>query len=113
MEDLERKIGDKEILYSKAIKAGKRIYYLDVKRNLQDDLFIAITESKKIQQREGAAVTFEKHKLFLYKEDFDKFMDGMDDVIGYIKRVNAGENLRRHDSLGQEDSEAIKLDIDF
>ena len=40
--------GDREILYSKAIKAGKRIYYLDVKRNLKDDLFVAVTESKKI-----------------------------------------------------------------
>lgn len=43
--------GDREILYSKAIKAGKRIYYLDVKRNLKDDLFVAVTESKKIQSR--------------------------------------------------------------
>ena len=43
--------GDREILYSKAIKAGKRIYYLDVKRNLKDDLFVAVTESKKIQSK--------------------------------------------------------------
>ena len=77
--------GDREILYSKAIKAGKRIYYIDVKRNLKDDLFIAVTESKKVQSKDGAQVSFEKHKIFLYKEDFDKFMEGMQDVIGYIK----------------------------
>ena len=76
--------GDKEILYSKSIKAGKRIYYLDVKRNLKDDLFLAITESKKIQPKTGAPVTFEKHKIFLYKEDFGKFLDGMKEVIRYI-----------------------------
>jgi hypothetical protein len=79
------RIGDKEIVYSKAIKAGKRIYYLDVKKNLRDDLFIAITESKKHQSKEGDTVTFEKHKIFLYKEDFEKFMNGMNDVIGFIK----------------------------
>ena len=89
MEDLTSKtsggLGDKEIVYSKAIKAGKRIYYLDVKKNLKEDLFIAITESKRNQTKEGEAITFEKHKIFLYKEDFDKFMDGMNDIIHYIK----------------------------
>ena len=73
--------GDREILYSKAIKAGKRIYYLDVKRNLKDDLFVAVTESKKIQSKDGLQISFEKHKIFLYKEDFEKFMEGMQDVI--------------------------------
>ena len=89
MEDFTNKpnvgMGDKEIVFSKAIKAGKRIYYLDVKKNLKDDLFIAITESKRNQTKEGEPVTFEKHKIFLYKEDFDKFMDGMNDIIRYIK----------------------------
>jgi glycine cleavage system protein P-like pyridoxal-binding family len=89
--------GDKEIVYSKAIKAGKRIYYLDVKKNLKDDLFIAITESKRNQTKEGQLVTFEKHKIFLYKEDFDKFMDGMNEIIRYIKENNTAsfskENL--------------------
>ena len=85
MEDSVKKIqvegGDKEILYSKTIKAGKRIYYLDVKKNLKDDLFLAVTESKKVQPKNGTQVSFEKHKIFLYKEDFDKFMDGMNDVM--------------------------------
>ena len=93
MEDLTNKMsfgaGDKEIVYSKAIKAGKRIYYLDVKKNLKDDLFIAITESKRNQSKEGEPISFEKHKIFLYKEDFDKFMDGMNDIIRFIKDRNA------------------------
>jgi len=105
MEDLANKsstgIGDKEIVYSKAIKAGKRIYYLDVKKNLKDDLFIAITESKRNQSKEGEPVTFEKHKIFLYKEDFDKFMDGMNDIIRYIKEKNVSlsytENAKEDD----------------
>ena len=82
MEDYKKKSvvdGDKEIVFSKAIKAGKRIYYLDVKKNRKDEMFLAITESKKIVSGEGddSQVSFEKHKIFLYKEDFEKFMNGV------------------------------------
>ncbi len=112
--------GDKEILYSKAIKAGKRIYYLDVKKNLKNDLFLAITESKKIQPKDGSQSLFEKHKIFLYKEDFDKFMDGMSDVIDYIKRNNQLSESpfnepkeKPQDNDENTDSGEIKLDIDF
>lgn len=64
---------DKEIVFSKAIKAGKRIYYLDVKKNRKDEMFIAITESKKVVSldKDDPQVNFEKHKIFLYKEDFE------------------------------------------
>lgn len=84
--ELEKK--DNEIIYSKAIKAGKRIYYLDVKKSRNDDLFLAITESKKkvTGYEEDAQVTYEKHKIFLYKEDFNKFIEGLEDVVGFIKR---------------------------
>ena len=60
----------------------------DVKKNLKDDLFIAITESKRNQSKEGEPATFKKHKIFLYKEDFDKFMEGMDEIIRFIKEKN-------------------------
>ncbi len=90
-EKMNKKGGDKEIIYSKAIKAGKRIYYLDVKKNLKDDLFIAITESKKNLSDDGKAISFEKHKIFLYKEDFDKFMRGMSEIIDYIDKVKKEE----------------------
>jgi hypothetical protein len=124
MEESTRKLqsgggGDREILYSKAIKAGKRIYYLDVKKNLKNDLFLAITESKKIQPRENVQSLFEKHKIFLYKEDFDKFLDGLEDVIGFIRRNNGSERLPPDDSelagLTGDDGEIeeIRLKIDF
>lgn len=82
---------DQEIVYSQAIKAGKRIYYLDVKRNRKDELFLAITESKKIVSGsvEDPRVEFEKHKIFLYKEDFQKFLEGIQGAIGYIGNYNA------------------------
>lgn len=77
---------EKDIVFSQAIKAGKRIYYLDVKRNKRDELFLSITESKKIMTGEGldAPFTFEKHKIFLYQEDFSKFIGGLSKAIGYI-----------------------------
>lgn len=92
MEGEKRKIEiekrDSEIIYSKAIKAGKRIYYLDVKKSRNEDLYLAITESKKkvTGYDEEAQVTYEKHKIFLYKEDFDKFIEGLEDVVGFIKK---------------------------
>lgn len=82
---MEKKEND--IIYSKAIKAGKRIYYLDVKKSRNDDLYLSITESKKrIVGADDAQVSYEKHKIFLYKEDFGEFTEGLEDVIGFIKR---------------------------
>ena len=94
--EIEKK--DNEIIYSKAIKAGKRIYYLDVKKSRNEDLFLAITESKKkvTGYEEDAQVTYEKHKIFLYKEDFDKFVEGLEDVIGFIKKEQ-GEATPRYE----------------
>jgi len=92
MEDLKKKNGadmnDKEIVFSKSIKAGKRIYYLDVKKNRKDEMFLAITESKKVVTGEGedAQVSFEKHKIFLYREDFEKFMNGLNEAINFINQ---------------------------
>lgn len=125
---------DKEILYSQAIKAGKRIYYLDVKKNRKDEMFLAITESKKIISGEGeeSQVSFEKHKIFLYQEDFEKFMNGLKQSISFIQEQQGActpknENKKEADvpqstSAQQEtagnDTTAlaegeIKIDIDF
>lgn len=91
MEDLKKKTGadmnDKEIVFSQSIKAGKRIYYLDVKKNRKDEMFLSITESKKVVMGEGedAQVSFEKHKIFLYREDFEKFMTGLRQAVNFIQ----------------------------
>jgi len=96
--DLEKK--DNEIIYSKSIKAGKRIYYLDVKKSRNEDLFLAITESKKKVNGfdQDAQVTYEKHKIFLYKEDFTKFVEGLEDVIAFIKREQGDTPQREYNS---------------
>ncbi len=110
--EIEKK--ENEIIYSKAIKAGKRIYYLDVKKSRNEDLFLAITESKKkvTGYEEDAQVTYEKHKIFLYKEDFDKFVEGLEDVIRFIK-TEQGEATPRYeeptensDTLATEESKS-------
>ena len=114
MEEFKKKSaaeGDKEIVFSKAIKAGKRIYYLDVKKNRKEEMFLAITESKKIVSGDGedAQVSFEKHKIFLYKEDFEKFMDGLQQAIQFIE----GEGNEDLPLSEEGNTEEIKIDIDF
>ncbi|MEG0039043.1 MULTISPECIES: DUF3276 family protein [Bacteroides] len=112
MEDLKKKMSaemnDKEIVYSRAVKAGKRIYYLDVKKNRKDEMFLAITESKKVISGEGddTQVSFEKHKIFLYKEDFTKFMTGLEQAIGFITKNE--ENLALDDELNHESNILIE-----
>jgi hypothetical protein len=65
-------------IFSKAVRAGKRTYFFDVKATKRNDYFLTITESKKRFQKDGRFF-FEKHKIFLYKEDFEKFADGYTD----------------------------------
>ena len=116
--EIEKK--DNEIIYSKAIKAGRRIYYLDVKKSRNEDLYLAITESKKkvVGFDEDAQVTYEKHKIFLYKEDFDKFVEGLEDVVGFIKREQGEAPQREYkepeivDDSTTEDSKANKSFFD-
>lgn len=101
--EIEKK--DNEIIFSKSIKAGKRIYYLDVKKSRNDDMFLAITESKKkvTGQDIDMQVSYEKHKIFLYKEDFDKFIEGLEEVIGFIKKEQ-GETPPRKERFVEEAS---------
>ena len=92
MEDaIEKKEGidynDRQDIFSKAVRAGKRTYFFDVKATRRNDYYLTITESKKRFNREGKPF-FEKHKIFLYKEDFEKFSDGLVEVVKYIKEAN-------------------------
>ena len=74
-----------EDVFSKPVRAGKRTYFFEVKATKgNNDYYLTITESKRRQENDGS-FTFDKHKIFLYKEDFDKFQEGLAEVIGYIK----------------------------
>ena len=85
MEKNQEERRDQEIVYSRSVKAGKRIYYLDVRKARNEDLYLCITESKRRQSDGEEAPSFEKHKLFLYKEDFAHFTEGLQDVIAYVQ----------------------------
>lgn len=97
----ERK--EPEIVYSRSVKAGRRIYYLDVKKARNEDLYVCITESKKKSAGESESPSFEKHKVFLYKEDFAHFVEGLEDVIGYVKQ-QFGEIEERPEWTPEEDA---------
>lgn len=73
-----------EDVYSKPVRAGKRTYFFDVKATKGNDYYLTITESKRKVERDGH-FSYDKHKIFLYKEDFDKFTEGLQEVIDYIK----------------------------
>ena len=74
-----------EDVFSKPVRAGKRTYFFDVKSTKgNNDFYLTITESKRRVEQDGK-FSYDKHKIFLYKEDFDKFAEGLEDVISYIR----------------------------
>ena len=76
---------EKDELFSKAVKAGKRTYFFDVKATKNDEKYITITESKRRFDEEMQRFFYEKHKIFLYQEDFEKVSKGLKDAINYIE----------------------------
>lgn len=83
---------ENEILFSRTIKAGKRVYYIDVKRDRHGEYYLSITESKRLRGAdEGEQPVFEKHKIFLYREDMQKFSEALGEATGYV----AGQSPRR------------------
>ena len=71
----------KDEIFTKRVRAGKRTYFFDVKSTKSEkDFYITITESKRIGEEE-----YEKHKIFLYKEDFDKFQDALTETVEHVK----------------------------
>jgi len=100
----------REEVFSKAVRAGKRTYFFDVKATRKDEFYLTITESKK-KNDSGGNLFFEKHKIFLYKEDFDKFIEGLAEIIEYIKEKqpyfdefdNSEEDLTEYSNIEFED----------
>jgi hypothetical protein len=80
----------KDEVFTKIVRAGKRTYFFDVKTTRNEDYYLTITESKKRLGKDGK-VFYEKHKVFLYKEDFDKFFEGLKEAIGFIENDMVSE----------------------
>lgn len=91
----------KEEIYTKVVRAGKRTYFFDVKATRKEDYYLTITESKKRLGKEGK-VFYEKHKIFLYKEDFEKFAEGLKDAVSFID--NGHEGLRQTAAQAEDDT---------
>ena len=74
---------ERDRIYSKRVKAGKRTYFFDVRSTRANDYYLTITESRRHPQGDG--FSYEKHKMFLYKEDFDKFVEALQETVDHIK----------------------------
>ncbi len=76
---------NKEEIYSRIVRAGKRTYFFDVKESHNTERFLTITESKRRFSNETGRFFFEKHKIFLYREDFEKFVNGLASVMEFVE----------------------------
>ncbi|WP_367751848.1 PUR family DNA/RNA-binding protein [Flavobacterium sp. WC2430] len=74
---------EKEEIFSKVLRAGRRTYFFDVRATKADDYYITITESKKFTEEDGS-FHFKKHKIYLYKEDFTAFSEILNDMTSYV-----------------------------
>jgi hypothetical protein len=92
----------RDAYFSKRIRAGKRTYYFDVKATRGNDYYITITESKRKPGESEDRPFFEKHKLFLYKEDFEKFTDGLHEALDYIRQRRDAEPASENSYTGFE-----------
>lgn len=107
MEDKE-----KVEIYSKRVRAGKRTYFFDVKSTRGNDYYLTITESKKRYREDG--YSYEKHKIFLYKEDFDKFIEALKETVSHVKSELMPDfdfsQFDNDDSFGDSESDNFKWD---
>jgi hypothetical protein len=95
VEDNKANGRDRDEIYSAKVKAGKRTYFFDVKSTRSNDYYLTITESKKRFKEDG--FTYEKHKIFLYKEDFNKFLAALNNSVAHIKELMPGVDFEQFD----------------
>ena len=102
-------------VYSKRVKAGKRTYFFDVKATRANDYYLTITESRKKFKEDGHC--YEKHKIFLYKEDFNKFMEALNNTDNHVKTelmpdVDFDSFNHNHDNHEKEEEPAKSTAVD-
>lgn len=108
---------EKEEVFTKIVRAGKRTYFFDVKSTRHEDLYLTITESKKRQGKEGK-MFYEKHKIFLYKEDFEKFTEGLREAVDFAGNGEAyhtekASSVSDTESAVTEEHTGEFSDVDF
>lgn len=109
MTDFDNNGREREEIYSKAVRAGKRTYFFDVKSTRGNDFYLTITESKKRFADDKSF--YEKHKLFLYKEDFDKFIEGLQETIEHIQSLKDEAPSMEESVVAEKTAETITSDF--
>jgi hypothetical protein len=109
----DRDYQEQEEIFSKVVRAGRRTYFFDVRATKADDYYLTITESKKFTNDDGS-FHFKKHKIYLYKEDFQEFSDTLKEVTDFIIDKKGGEVISdRHQSDYKRDEiTSTKKDAD-
>ena len=110
---MENQENRKEELYSQAIPAGKRRYFFDVKETRGGDKFITITESRKLFNNNTGDFYFEKNKMFLYKEDFDKFRQGLENAFSFIETGIVPPPVVVEEGYRADDTDSKLEEIEF
>lgn len=100
MEDFKPKEQNDKV-YSNSFKAGKRFYFFDVRKTKNNDFYLTITESKRLINQDNGQFIIEKFKIFLYKEDFQKFKDGLEDVLEFIDNASNTGNCMPEEDMTQ------------
>ena len=99
---------DQEEIYSKVLRAGRRTYFFDVRSTKAGDYYLTITESKKFTHDDGS-FHYKKHKIYLYKEDFQSFRENMDEMMDYIINEKGAEVIsERHQKDFKKEDEDDK-----
>jgi Protein of unknown function (DUF3276) len=97
---------DRDKIYSKRVRAGKRTYFFDVRSTRSSDYYLTITESRRFQKDGG--FVFEKSKMFIYKEDFNKFLEALQETVDHIKTELMPDydfDQFKHENSGEENIE--------
>ena len=101
----------REEIFSRAVKAGKRTYFFDVKATKNGQYYLTITESKRRFNHELGKFFYEKHKIFLFREDFEKFIKGFDASIRFIEMDNDGTFPNSEDMFHEQSSKENQEEI--
>lgn len=94
----ENYMEEKEEIFSKVLRAGRRTYFFDVRTTYAKDYYLTITESKKFTNEDGS-FHFKKHKIYLYKEDFESFKEILKEITDYIFETKLVEENIKTSSL--------------
>ncbi len=101
----------REDIFSKAVRAGKRTYFFDVKATRNGQYYLTLTESKRRFTNDQGKFIYEKHKIFLYREDFEKFVKGLDAAIRFIETGDQTQETHPDDTVAS--SINTNVDISF